>query len=476
MNIPEGLTFDDILLIPGESSILPKDTNVSTLFSRNIRLSIPLVSAAMDTVTEARLAIAIAKEGGIGVIHRNMSIEIEAENVDRVKRYESALIKNPVTLKPTHKLKDALIFMEKYGVSGFPIIDNEEKLVGMLTKRDILLEEDPEKTISKIMTTPPLVTGKPGITLNETISLFKEKKVEKLPIIDEKGKLQGLITIKDVLSKRLFPCSTKDKFGRLRIAAAIGTGRDTIDRAAELVKAGSDALVIDTAHAHSKKVIDITKILRDKYPDIDLIVGNVVTEKAMKLLCKIGVDAVKVGIGPGSICTTRVVAGIGVPQVTAIQACAKVGDVPLIADGGIRFSGDIVKALALGADSCMLGNLLAGTEESPGETVLLEGKRYKTYRAMGSMDAMKHGSADRYFQEGEQKFVPEGVEGRVAYRGKLSDMVYQYIGGLRAGMAYCGSLNLKELREKAKFIRITKAALLASHPHDITITKQPPNY
>ena len=276
-----------------------------------------------------------------------MSIEIEAENVDRVKRYESALIKNPVTLKPTHKLKDALIFMEKYGVSGFPIIDNEEKLVGMLTKRDILLEEDPEKTISKIMTTPPLITGKPGITLNETISLFKEKKVEKLPIIDEKGKLQGLITIKDVLSKRLFPCSTKDKFGRLRIAAAIGTGRDTIDRAAELVKAGSDALVIDTAHAHSKKVIDITKILRDKYPDIDLIVGNVVTEKAMELLCKIGVDAVKVGIGPGSICTTRVVAGIGVPQVTAIQACAKVGDIPLIADGGIRFSGDIVKALAL---------------------------------------------------------------------------------------------------------------------------------
>lgn len=472
----EGLAFDDILLVPRESSILPRDTDVSTVFSRNIKLAIPLVSAAMDTVTEAKLAIAIAKEGGIGVIHRNMSIEKEAENVDRVKRYESALIRHPITLKPTNSLKDALVLMEKYGVSGFPVVDEDKKLIGMLTKRDILLEEDQEKPIDNIMTRPPLVTGKPGIAMEEALAIFKEKKVEKLPIVDKSGRLKGLMTIKDILSRRLFPCSTKDEYGRLRVAAAIGTGKDALDRATELINAGCDSIVIDTAHAHSKKVIDIAKILRDKYPDTELVVGNVVTKEATRLLCEIGVDAVKVGVGPGSICTTRVVAGIGVPQITAIKDCAETSDVPIVADGGVRYSGDIMKALALGADSCMLGNLFAGTEESPGETVLLEGKRFKTYRAMGSIGAMKIGSADRYFQEGEQKYVPEGVEGRVAYRGKLSDLVYQLIGGLRAGMAYCGSTNIKELRDKAQFIKITKAAYLEGHPHDITITKQPPNY
>ncbi|PIS25769.1 MAG: IMP dehydrogenase [bacterium (Candidatus Stahlbacteria) CG08_land_8_20_14_0_20_40_26] len=472
----EGLTFDDILLIPKESSVLPKDTDVSTLFSRHIRLSIPLVSAAMDTVTEARLAIAIAKEGGIGVIHRNMSIEKQAENIARVKRYESALIQSPITLKPTQKLKDALQFMEKYGVSGFPIIDGKKKLVGMLTKRDILFEEDLEKDISKIMTTPPLVTGKPGISVEEALSLFKKNKVEKIPIVDDKGRLLGLITSKDILSKRLFPCSTKDSYGRLRIAGAVGTGKDTIDRATALAEVGCDAIVIDTAHAHSKKVIDTTKILREKFPDIELVVGNVATKEAARLLCEIGSDAIKVGIGPGSICTTRVIAGIGVPQVTAIQECAEASSVPVIADGGFRYSGDIVKALAVGADSVMLGNLFAGTEESPGETVLLEGKRYKTYRAMGSIGAMQGGSADRYFQEGERKFVPEGVEGRVAYKGKLADVIYQLIGGLRSGMGYCGAKNIKKLREKAEFIKITKAGLLESHPHDIIITKEPPNY
>lgn len=472
----EGLTFDDILLVPKESSVLPRDTEVSTLFSRNIGLSIPLVSAAMDTVTEAGLAIAIAKEGGIGVIHRNMSIDGQAENVDRVKRYESALIHSPITLKPTHRLKDALLFMEKYGVSGFPVVDEKGKLVGMLTKRDTLFEEDDEKAISEIMTTPPLVTGKPGIALDEALSLFKEKKVEKIPIVDDKGKLLGLITIKDIMSKRLFPCSTKDSYGRLRVAAAVGTGKDKLDRAGALVEAACDALVIDTAHAHSKKVIDTAKTLREKFPDVDLVVGNVATQEAAKLLCEIGADAIKVGIGPGSICTTRVVAGIGVPQVTAIQQCAEISRVPLIADGGFRYSGDIVKALAVGAHSVMLGNLFAGTEESPGETILLEGKRYKTYRAMGSIGAMQSGSADRYFQEGERKFVPEGVEGRVAYKGKLADVIYQLLGGLRSGMGYCGARNIKELREKAEFIKITKAGLLESHPHDITITKEPPNY
>ncbi len=472
----EGLTFDDILLVPRESSVLPGDTDISGFFSRNIRLSIPLVSAAMDTVTEARLAIAIARDGGIGVIHRNMSIETQAKNVDRVKRYESALIQSPITLKPTNKLKDALDFMEKYGVSGFPIVDEESKLVGMLTKRDILFEEDIEKTISKLMTTPPLVTGKPGISFEEALSLFKKNKVEKIPIVNEEGRLLGLITIKDIMSKRLFPCSTKDRHGRLRVAAAVGTGKDTIDRASAIVEAGCDAIVIDTAHSHSKKVIDVAKILRSKFPDIDLVVGNVATKEATKLLCKIGADAVKVGIGPGSICTTRVVAGIGVPQITAIQQCAEVSSVSVIADGGIRYSGDIVKALAVGADSCMVGNLFAGTEESPGETVLLGGKRYKTYRAMGSMGAMQSGSADRYFQEGERKFVPEGVEGRVTYKGKLADVTYQLVGGIRSGMGYCGAKNIQELRKKAEFIKITKAGLLESHPHDITITKEPPNY
>jgi IMP dehydrogenase len=472
----EGLTFDDILLVPKESSILPKDTDVSTFFSRNIRLSIPLVSAAMDTVTEARLAIAMAKEGGIGVIHRNMSIERQVDNVDRVKRYESALIQSPITLKPTHKLKDALQFMEEYGVSGFPIVDEKGKLVGMLTKRDTLFEEDPEKPISKIMTIPPLVTGKPGISLKEALSLFKEKKVEKIPIVNDEGRLLGLITVKDIMSKRLFPCSTKDSYGRLRVAAAVGTGKDTIDRVNALIEAGCDAIVIDTAHAHSKKVIDIAKILREKFPDTDLVVGNVATEEAARVLCEIASDAIKVGIGPGSICTTRVVAGIGVPQITAIRQCAEVSSVPVISDGGIRYSGDIVKALAVGADSCMFGNLFAGTEESPGETVMLEGKRYKIYRAMGSIGAMQSGSADRYFQEGERKFVPEGVEGRVTYKGKLADVIYQLIGGLRSGMGYCGARDIKELREKAEFIKITKAGLLESHPHDITITKEPPNY
>ncbi len=472
----EALTFDDILLIPRESSVLPKDTDVSTYFSRNIELSIPLVSAAMDTVTEAKLAIAIAKEGGIGVIHRNMSIEEETENVEVVKRYESALISSPVTLKPNHRLKDALRFMEKYGVSGFPVVDDKKRLVGMLTKRDILFEEDVERTIAEIMTSSSLVSGHPNMSTEEVIVLFKNNKVEKIPIVSDDGILLGLITIKDIMSRRLFPFSTKDRLGRLRVAAAVGTGRDTVDRSTEIVKADCDAIVIDTAHAHSRKVIDIAKILREKFPDTDIVVGNVATEEATKLLCEIGADAVKVGVGPGSICTTRVIAGIGIPQVTAIEGCARASDVPLIADGGIRYSGDVVKALAVGADSVMIGSLFAGTEESPGETVLLEGKRYKTYRAMGSISAMQKGSADRYFQEGEKKFVPEGVEGRVTYKGKVSDVIYQIVGGLRAGMGYCGARNISGLKKRTKFVKITKAGLLESHPHDITITKEPPNY
>lgn len=471
-----ALTFDDILLVPRESSVLPGDTDLSGYFSRNIAISTPLVSAAMDTVTEAKLAIAIAKDGGIGVIHRNMSLKKEAEEVERVKRYESALIQSPVTLLSTHRVKDALKFMEKYAVSGFPVVDREKKLVGILTKRDILFEEETERTISEVMTSSPLITGRPDISVDEAIALFKKSKVEKIPIVDDEGRLLGLITIKDIMSKRLFPGSTKDSLGRLRVAAAVGTGKDTIDRAVAVVSAGCDAIVIDTAHAHSKKVIDIARILREKFPDTDLVVGNVATKEATRLLCEIGADAIKVGVGPGSICTTRIIAGVGVPQVTAIIECASASSVPIIADGGIRYSGDIVKALALGADSCMLGNLFAGTQESPGETVLLEGRRYKTYRAMGSLGAMQSGSADRYFQEEEQKFVPEGVEGRVAYKGKLADVIYQLVGGLRSGMGYCGAKNIKELREKAKFVRLTEAGFLESHPHNVTITKEPPNY
>ncbi|MCD5383598.1 IMP dehydrogenase [candidate division WOR-3 bacterium] len=471
-----ALTFDDILLVPRKSSVLPKDTDVSSQFSRNIGLSTPLVSAAMDTVTEAGLAITIAKQGGIGVIHRNMSIEEEVENVDRVKRYESALIQSPVTLLPRHRVKNALELMEKYAVSGFPVVDGEKRLVGILTKRDMLFEEETDKVISEVMTTSPLITGRPDISVDEAIALFKKSKVEKIPIVDDEGRLLGLITIKDIMSKRLFPFSTKDSLGRLRVSAAVGIGKDTIDRASAVVSAGCDAIVIDTAHAHSEMVIGMAKILREKFPDTDLVVGNVATKEAAKLLCEIGADGIKVGVGPGSICTTRVIAGIGVPQVTAIMECASASSVPIIADGGVRYSGDIVKAVALGADCCMLGNLFAGTEESPGETVLLEGRRYKTYRAMGSLSAMQSGSADRYFQEGERKFVPEGVEGRVAYKGKLADVIYQLIGGLRSGMGYCGARNIKELRQKAEFVKLTEAGLLESHPHDITITKEPPNY
>jgi IMP dehydrogenase len=477
-----GLTFDDVLLVPGKSSVLPREVDTSTWLTRHIRLNIPLVSAAMDTVTESRLAIALAREGGIGVIHKNMPIAEQASKVDRVKRSESVMIQNPVTLGPDRRVREALDVMRQFGVSGVPIVDERGRLVGILTSRDLLFEEDLGKRVSELMTTENLVTAPSGTSLAEAKKILHRHRKEKLPIVDKNRVLKGLITVKDICKREQFPRACKDKLGRLRVAAAVGVARDTFERAEALVKAEADALVVDTAHGHSRGVLETVRELRRAFPKIELIAGNVATAEATRELIARGVDAVKVGIGPGSICTTRVIAGVGVPQVTAIQECARVARarrIPLIADGGVKYSGDIVKAIAVGADSVMIGNLFAGTEESPGEMVLLEGRSYKVYRAMGSLGAMKEGSKDRYFQEGVEeakKLVPEGIEGRVPYKGPLADSVYQLVGGLRSGMGYCGAATIRDLRRKARFIRITSAGLRESHPHDVTITKEPPNY
>jgi IMP dehydrogenase len=477
--IPECLAFDDVLLVPRKSSVLPRECQTSTRFSRGIALNLPLVGAAMDTVTEGGMAIALAQCGGIGVIHKNLTIEEQVREVVRVKRAESGMIVDPITMKPANRLRDAVDAMTRHGVSGVPIVDGAGRLVGIVTKRDILFENDLEQLVSEKMTRVPLVTAPVGTTLEQAQKILKRHKIEKLPIVDRDGKLRGLITVKDILKKLEHPDATLDRFGRLRCAAAVGVAKDALARAEALVDADVDALVIDTAHAQSSGVLKTARQLRARFPKTQLVAGNVAVPEAVTELIGLDLDAVKVGVGPGSICTTRVVAGVGVPQLTAIRTCsgpARKAGIPIIADGGIRFSGDIVKALAGGADSVMIGNLFAGTEESPGEEVLLEGRRYKIYRAMGSIDAMRRGSADRYFQEEAKKLVPEGIEGRVPFRGKVGDVVFQLIGGLRSGMGYCGAKNLAELRRRTRFVRITSAGLRESHPHDIAITKEAPNY
>ena len=473
-----GLTFDDVLIVPKKSDVLPKDVDLSTKFSRNITLKIPFVSAAMDTVTESNMAISIAKEGGIGVIHRNLTPDEQSQEVLKVKRSESWIISNPITLYPDETVGKAKKLMKEYSISGFPIINKEGKLVGIITRRDLAFFEKNDIKVSKIMKRE-VITANEGIGIKEAHKILLKNKIEKLPIIDKEGFLKGLITLKDLLKKLEHPTATLDEKGRLRVAAAIGTGKDFEERLEKLLKAEVDAIVIDTAHAHSKRVLEVAKFIKKKYPDLELIVGNIATDKAANDLLKIGVDGVKVGIGPGSICTTRVIAGVGVPQLTAIMECSKIlrkYKIPIIADGGIRYSGDIVKALAAGADSVMMGNIFAGTDESPGELILYQGKRYKVYRAMGSVSAMKLGSKDRYFQEEYTKFVPEGVEGIVSYKGPVSDVIYQLAGGVKAGLGYVGAKNLKELRKKAEFIMITPFGLRESHPHSITITKEAPNY
>lgn len=474
----EGLTFDDVLLIPGYSEVMPNQVDISTRLTKKIKLRIPLMSAGMDTVTESKMAIAMAREGGIGIIHKNMSIDEQARMVDRVKRSEHGVITDPFFLGPDNKLQDALDIMEHYHISGVPITV-KDKLVGIITNRDIRFETDFSIPIKNVMTSKNLVTAPVNTSMDEAMHILRKYKIEKLPLVDDEGYLKGLITIKDIEKNMKYPNAAKDERGRLLVGAAVGTARDTFDRAKALYDAGLDVIVVDTAHGHSKPVLETVTMIKESFPDLEIIAGNVATGEATEALIKAGADAVKVGIGPGSICTTRVVAGIGVPQITAIQDCARVAreyGVPIIADGGIKYSGDIVKAIACGADVCMMGNLLAGTEESPGEVIILQGRSYKVYRGMGSLGAMNKGSSDRYFQEDAKKFVPEGIEGRVPYKGYVSETVYQLVGGLRSGMGYCGVKNIEELKTNTKFVRITNAALIESHPHDVTITKEAPNY
>ena len=477
--VGEGLTFDDVLLVPGKSEILPKEVKTHTNLTRSIKLSIPIISAGMDTVTEARLAIAIAREGGLGIIHKNMSIEDQALEVDRVKRSEHGVITDPFYLSPDHIVSDALELMERYHISGVPIVDEDRKLVGIITNRDIRFERDTTQKIDDVMTKENLVTARIGITMDEALEELKKYKIEKLPLVDDDYKLSGLITIKDIEKSIEYPDAAKDESGRLLAGAAVGITEDMMERVAALVDAQVDVLVVDTAHGHSKGVIDAVKRIKIEYPELQVIAGNVATAEATIDLIEAGADAVKVGIGPGSICTTRVVTGIGVPQVTAILNCAKAAkeyDIPIIADGGIKYSGDITKAIGAGANVVMIGSLFAGTEESPGEEELYEGRRFKVYRGMGSIGAMQAGSKDRYFQEDINKLVPEGVEGRVPYRGPLGDVIYQLMGGLRSGMGYIGAKDINDLHEKARFMRITSASLIENHPHDINITKEAPNY
>jgi len=479
--IGDALTFDDVLLVPAKSDVLPRDVETTTRFTRGIKLNIPVVSAAMDTVTEAEMAVGLAREGGIGIIHKNMTIEEHAAQVDRVKRSESGMIMNPITLTPDKKVRDALELMHKYSISGVPIVD-DGKLVGILTNRDLRFEPNQDLAVSEVMTSGNLVTVSRGTTLEEAEKILQNHKVEKLPVVDKKGMLVGLITFKDIQKKKSHPNASKDKHGRLLVGAAVGVAGDTVDRVSVLVEHSVDVVVVDTAHGHSKGVIAMVKQLRKKFPDLQIVAGNVVTAEATNDLIKAGVDAVKVGVGPGSICTTRVVAGVGVPQVTAVYECAKAASrnkIPIIADGGIKQTGDIAKAIAAGADTVMIGGMFAGVEESPGEKVLYEGRTYKIYRGMGSLSAMKKGSKDRYFQDVEDelpKLVPEGIEGRVPYRGPLCETVHQMMGGLRAAMAYCGVRTISKMKRDARLVRMTVAGLRESHPHDVQITQEAPNY
>lgn len=475
----EGLTFDDVLLVPRKSEVLPREVDLSIKLSDGVKLNLPLISAGMDTVTEAALAISIAREGGVGIIHKNMSISEQAQEVDRVKRSESGVITNPFSLTPEHHVYDAEELMGKYRISGVPIVDQEGKLVGIITNRDLRFVHDYSIRISDVMTSDNLVTAPVGTTLQEAEGLLQRHKIEKLPLVDEAGVLRGLITIKDIEKAIQFPNAAKDAQGRLLAGAAIGVSKDAMDRAEALVQAGVDVLVVDSAHGHHINIIEAVRKLRAKYPQLTIIAGNVATGEATRDLIEAGASVVKVGIGPGSICTTRVIAGIGVPQITAIYDCATVArayNVPIIADGGIKYSGDITKAIAAGASAIMIGSLFAGTEESPGESEIYQGRRFKVYRGMGSLGAMKEGSKDRYFQENENKLVPEGIEGRVPYKGPLADTVHQLMGGLRSGMGYCGTKNIEELRNDTQFVRITGAGLRESHPHDVQITKEAPNY
>ena len=476
--VKEGLKFDDVLLIPQASDVVPADVDLRTKLTDDMCLNVPLVSAAMDTVTENRMAIAIAREGGLGIIHKNMTIEQQAEQVDKVKRSEHGVITDPFFLEPEHLVKDAVALMEKYRISGVPITKNG-KLVGILTNRDLRFENNFEQPISDVMTKDRLITAPVGTSLEEAKNILGKYRIEKLPIVDEKGYLKGLITIKDIEKSIQYPNSARDKNGRLLVGAAVGTAANTMDRVAALVEARADVIAIDTAHGHSKGVLEKVSQIKAKFPQITLIAGNVATAAATKALFDAGADVVKVGIGPGSICTTRVVAGIGVPQLTAVMDCAEAADKlgkRIIADGGVKYSGDIVKAIAAGGSAVMIGSLFAGTLESPGEVELYQGRSFKVYRGMGSLSAMAAGSKDRYFQENSKKFVPEGVEGRVPYRGSVAEIIYQMKGGLRSGMGYCGKHNIEELRTDSEFVRITNAGLIESHPHDISISKEAPNY
>ena len=478
----EALTYDDVLLVPAKSAVLPREVDVRTRLTRRISLNVPLLSAAMDTVTESDMAIAMAREGGIGILHKNMTIQRQAEEVDRVKRSESGMILDPVTVRPGQRVGEVLALMSKYRISGIPVIDESHRLIGIISNRDLRFGADEESLVSEVMTKEHLITAPVGTTLDQAEHILQKHRIEKLPVVDRGGVLRGLITSKDIQKKRKHPNASKDRHGRLLVGAAVGVTSDTIDRVAGLVKAGADVIVVDTAHGHSRGVLEMVRMVRKKYPKLDLIAGNVATAEGAKDVIRAGVDAIKVGVGPGSICTTRVVAGIGVPQITAIMDCAKVAarsGIPVIADGGIKQTGDIAKAIAAGADTVMIGSLFAGVDESPGEKMLYEGRSYKLYRGMGSIEAMRQGSKDRYFQDAEddlQKLVPEGIEGRVPYKGPLGDTVYQMIGGLRAAMGYCGARTIGELQSKARFVRMTDAGLRESHPHDVVITKEAPNY
>jgi IMP dehydrogenase len=478
----EALTYDDVLLVPAKSSVLPREVSVRTKLTRNIDLNIPLISAAMDTVTESDMAIAMAREGGIGILHKNMTVTRQVDEVGRVKRSESGMILDPVTVRADQKVRDVLHLMNKYRISGIPVVDGANRLIGIITNRDLRFEPDEDQLVSQIMTSENLTTVPVGTTLHQAEHILQRHKIEKLPVVDKSGVLKGLITFKDIQKKKRFPHACKDEHGRLRVGAAVGVTVDTADRVRALIRAGVDVIIIDTAHGHSRGVLESVKTVRRLFPDLELIAGNVGTAEGTRDIIKAGVDGVKIGIGPGSICTTRVVAGVGVPQLTAILECSKIASkahVPLIADGGIKQTGDIAKAIAAGADSVMIGGLFAGVDESPGDKVLYEGRSYKVYRGMGSIEAMKQGSRDRYFQDTEddiQKLVPEGIEGRVPYKGPLGDTIYQMTGGLRAAMGYCGAATVGQMKVKARFVRMTDAGLRESHPHDISITKEAPNY
>lgn len=480
--VGEGLTYDDVLLVPAYSEVLPREVNIQSKFTRNITINVPIVSAAMDTVTESRMAIAMAREGGIGVLHKNMSIEQQAMKVRKVKRAESGMIMDPVTLPLQSLVRDAKANMKEHSIGGIPIVDSDNKLLGIVTNRDLRFEKNDNRPIAEVMTSENLVTVGEGTSLQQAEVILQENKIEKLPVVNEKDELIGLITFRDITKLTQKPIANKDQYGRLRVAAAVGVTADAVERAGALVAAGVDAIIIDTAHGHTKGVISILKEVKKNYPELEVVVGNIATAEAAKYLVEAGADAVKVGIGPGSICTTRVVAGVGFPQFSAVlevAAAIKGSGVPVIADGGIRYTGDIPKAIAAGADTVMLGSLLAGTKESPGETIIYEGRKFKSYRGMGSVEAMKQGSKDRYFQDVEddiKKLVPEGIVGRVPYKGDLYESMHQFIGGLRAGMGYCGAKDIAALKENGRFVKITSSGIHESHPHDVTITKESPNY